>query len=108
MATWWANSLECESALSRIERRARFSPPRMQEARNRLRGLSESWNRVMPSEQILIRATQLLRTHPLPAADALQLAAGLEAADRHTYRMEFVCNDRNLSAAAIREGLTVV
>lgn len=108
MATWWATTLECESALSRLERQSRFSPRRLQEARDRLRRLSESWNRVMPSELILVRATRLLRTHSLRAADALQLAAGLEAAERHTYRLEFACNDNNLSAAAVREGLTVV
>ncbi len=43
-------------------------------------------------------------THPLRAADALQLGAAIVAADGDTASLEFVTLDRRLADAALREG----
>ena len=49
-----------------------------------------------------------LRTHPLRAADALQLAAALAAADHNPASLEIVCLDERLRDAARREGFSVL
>lgn len=74
----------------------------------RLQQLSDNWNEVMPSNRLRRTALRLLGSHPLRAADALQLAASLTAgADQDRYP-EFVTLDDRLALAARREGLTVV
>lgn len=77
-------------------------------AHARLRALGESWNEVQPQARVRSTAERLLRVHPLRAANALQLAAALEAIDRDRSPIPFVCLDQRLSDAASREGLTVV
>jgi hypothetical protein len=53
-------------------------------------------------------AERLLRTHPLRAADSLQLAAALIAADHDPSNLEIVCLDARLTSAARREGFAVL
>jgi hypothetical protein len=50
----------------------------------------------------------MLRVHDLRAADALQLAAGVAAAEGRPATLAFVCLDERLAAAAEREGFGVV
>jgi predicted nucleic acid-binding protein len=50
----------------------------------------------------------LLRVHPLRAADALQLAAAIIAADSEPRSLAFVTLDDRLARAAEREGFPVV
>jgi hypothetical protein len=49
-------------------------------------------------------AERLLKVHPLRAADSLQLAAAILAADHEPDRLELVCLDEKLGQAAIKEG----
>ena len=104
---WWGTYVECESALCRLEREGGAGSDRVWEARDRLDGFARAWYEVAPVEQVRRRATSLLRVHPLRAADALQLAAGLYAAEKHPALGGFVCNDKRLRTAARREGLMV-
>jgi predicted nucleic acid-binding protein len=53
-------------------------------------------------------ATRLLRVHPLRAADALQLAAAIIAAEDDPRSLPFVTLDDRLALAAEREGFPVV
>jgi len=53
-------------------------------------------------------AERLLRTHPLRAADSLQLASALVAADHDPTTLEVVCLDARLATAARREGFKVI
>jgi hypothetical protein len=46
--------------------------------------------------------------HPLPAADSVQLAAAVVAAEMRPTALEFVTADRRLADAARKEGFTVV
>jgi hypothetical protein len=46
--------------------------------------------------------------HPLRAADSLQLAAAIIAAEREPTTLEFVSLDDRLGEAASREGFRVV
>ena len=105
--TWWAAHVECESALCRLERRNDMEPVEVWNARDRLTEYSFSWRAVMPSTAICRKAVGLLRSHPLKAADALQLAAALHVNAAEQVLDGFVCNDKRLTAAARREGLWV-
>jgi hypothetical protein len=62
----------------------------------------------VPSESVRRTAERLLRTHPLRAADSLQLAAALIASDHDPRSLELVCMDERLKSAARREGFTVL
>jgi hypothetical protein len=53
-------------------------------------------------------AQRLLRVHPLRAADSLQLAAAIVAAEGDPATLEFVGLDDRLNDAAAREGFRVV
>ena len=61
-----------------------------------------------PSQRVGQAAQRLLRVHPLRAADALQLAAAVVAADGEPGSMPFVTLDDRLALAAQREGFPVV
>ena len=72
------------------------------------RKLADSWHEVAPSESLRRTAERLLRVHPLRAADSLQLAAALIAANQEAQSLEFVCLDAMLAGAAQREGFTIL
>jgi hypothetical protein len=50
----------------------------------------------------------LLRIHPLRSADALQLAAALEASENEPRTLPFVTLDERLARSAVREGFPIV
>ena len=77
------------------------------DASDALRELQADWTEIPPSARLRELARRLLRTHPLRAADALQLAAALIAAEEEPETLGFVCLDERLTHAAQREGFTV-
>jgi predicted nucleic acid-binding protein len=105
---WWATGVECVSALARVEREGGLSPSVMASAVERLEALELSWAEVQPTDQLRERAVRLLRVHALRAADALQLAAGLVAAEGHPASLTIVSLDDRLTIVAEREGLRVI
>jgi len=62
----------------------------------------------VPSDAVRRTAERLLRVHPLRAADSMQLAAALIAAEHNPSDLDIVCLDKKLSDAARREGFTVL
>lgn len=104
---WWGTRVECESAIARLERERLLKPRSAAAARGRLDRFAATWQEVQPSELLRERALRLLRVHELRAADALQLAAGIAAAEGWPTTLAFVCLDDRLSAAAEREGFPV-
>lgn len=108
IVTWWGSRIECASALNRLEREGRFEGRGFDRSMDRLGLLAEAWIQIEPLEQVRKRAMRLLRLHPLRAADALQLAAALAAADEDPQRLDLVSSDDRLSRAAHREGFTVL
>ena len=72
-----------------------------------LRALALSWDEILPSEAVRGIAQRLLRVHALRAADSLQLAAALVAAERDPASLPLVSLDQRLGEAATREGFTV-
>jgi hypothetical protein len=107
MCVWWATETECVSALSRLEREDALTAGATLDALRRLDVLADSWNEVQPVVALRGTARRLLRVHTLRAADALQLAAAVVAAEGVPASLDIVTLDGRLAAAARREGFTV-
>jgi len=103
MVVWWGTPVECASAIARHERDGDFSLAQATEALSRLRTYGRSWSEVVASEAVRATALRLLRTHRLRAADSLQLAAAIVAAEGDPSSMPFVSLDERLLDAASRE-----
>ncbi|MHB8476622.1 MAG: type II toxin-antitoxin system VapC family toxin [Steroidobacteraceae bacterium] len=108
MLAWWGTPVEIASALARREREGLLTADEVTTALTTVHALAESWHEIVPSDAIRRTAERLLRAHPLRAADSLQLAAALIAADHDPLSLEFVCLDVRLARAAQREGFVVV
>ena len=108
MLVWWASPVECTSALARLEREGTVPKEIFGDAFARLTELSSLWVEVQPSESVRRTASRLLRTHPLRAADALQLSGAIIASQHQPATLEFVCLDARLVQAARREGFPVL
>lgn len=102
--TWWGSDIECVSAIARLERLDQLGAPETKEALERLRRLAESWHLIDATESVKELSKRLLRVHDLRAADSLQLAAAVTAAEQRPVSLEFVCRDQRLALAAEREG----
>ena len=108
VVTWWGSTVECVSALARLERDGALDRADMTAALRRMRAASASWTEVPATEPVREQATRLLRLHPLRAADALQLAAAIVASDFQPASLEIVTLDARQAAAAEREGFRVL
>ena len=104
VVAWWGTDVECASAVTRLERLGKLEPADTTEALRRLTRLAAGWHVVEPGEPVKETARRLLRVHDLRAADSLQLAAAITAAEHRPGTLEFVCRDQRLSLAAEREG----
>ena len=104
VAAWWGTPVECLSALMRLVREGQLAADGARDAERRLQELRNAWDEVLPGEACRRTAERMLRVHPLRAADALQLAAALIAADHDPSRLEVVCLDSRLREAAGKEG----
>jgi predicted nucleic acid-binding protein len=107
MCVWWATEVECVSALARLEREGALGDTAVTGALECLDLLAESWNEVQPVAMVRGTARRLVRVHTLRAADALQLAAAVIAAEGQPASLEIVTLDEQLASAARREGFTV-
>jgi predicted nucleic acid-binding protein len=108
MAVWWGTPTECWSALARLEREGRLSDPSAGQAAESLRKLLTRAHEVLPSPAVRATAKRLLFSHPLRAADALQLAAAVVLAGADVEELEFVTLDEALAVSARREGFRVL
>ena len=107
MCVWWGSEIECVSALARLEREDALAEAEMMTALERLDSLAQAWNEVQPVVAVRVAARRLLRVHPLRAADALQLAAAVVAAEGAPASLALVTLDERLASAARREGFAV-
>ena len=107
VAVWWATPVECASAIARLERDRSLSASAATESFQRLDALAPGWIEVTPGDELRETARRLLRVHPLRAADALQLAAAVVAAERRPRTLVLVTLDERLKAAALKEGFDV-
>ena len=105
VVVWWGTPVECASAIARLEREGALSTAA--ESFARLDALAPSWMQIDPSDEIRESARRLLRVHALRAADALQLAAAVIAAERRPSTLAFVTCDGRLQEAAAKEGFLI-
>ena len=108
LVVWWGTSVECASALARLERDGALETRGLTQALQQLQALQSAWNEVQPLDTVRAAAQRLLRLHTLRAPDALQLGAALVVADHRPQSWEFVCLDTRLAAVAEREGFGIV
>jgi predicted nucleic acid-binding protein len=108
MLVWWGTVVECVSAISRREREGAFDLGAAVWALDRLDALACRWNEIQPTGHVRDFARRLLRVHALRATDALQLAAAQVVAQGAMGEVPFVCLDKQLAAAAAREGFRVL
>jgi predicted nucleic acid-binding protein len=107
LVVWWGAPLECRSAFARLKREALLTSSDEGELIELLEELSSSWVEILASENVRKIASRLLMTHPLRAADSLQLAAALIWSGTPVEKNEFVCLDSRLRKAAHNEGFVV-
>lgn len=105
---WWGTPVEIAAAIARRERENALTAKEVEATLAVARHLADSWHEMVPSTALRRTAERLLRVHPVRAADSLQLAAALVAADHDPATLEIVCLDERLTAAARREGFAVV
>lgn len=108
LAVWWGTPVECESAIQRRLREGAISEAEARLAKERLADLSPAWHEVSPVVAVRTLSRRLLRTHPLRAAEALQLAAALTLTEAGLSTLSFACADLRLATATEAEGLRVV
>lgn len=107
IVTWWGTPVECVSALARKLREQTLPPAGFAAALQFLEELQKNWIEIQPSPSLRQAALKLLRTYPLRAADALQLAAAVVAADFDPAGRRFLSEDERLKSAAAGEGFAV-
>ena len=108
MVTWWGTAVEVMSAIARRQREGQLDAAGADEAIGRVRGYRGAWTEIEPSERLRETSIRLVRTHPLRAADALQLAAAIAASGDRPADLPFVTLDARLALAASKEGFPVV
>ena len=108
VAVAWHSEVECGSAIARLERTGTLTTDRVDECYRRLDALHSEWIPTQPTDAIRTSAVRLLRVHDLRAADALQLASAIAAAEGHPPPLEFVSLDDRLNGVARREGFPLV
>jgi uncharacterized protein len=105
---WWGTQVEIASALARREREQALTPQQVAAALDTAQQFAADWNEILPTDAVRRVAERMLRIHPLRAADSLQLAAAVIAANHDPRTLEFVCLDTRLTDAARREGFIVL
>jgi uncharacterized protein len=104
LVIWWGTPVECWSAVSRLRREGGLRPEEAVRAQRVLDRLAKGADQMQPTEPLRAYALRLVATHPLRAADALQLAAALVWCQGLAAGTGFVCLDERLRAAAAIEG----
>jgi len=104
MVVWWGTETECLSALARREREGGLDRRAVSHAEESLSKILGAAHEVQPNTELRRMARRLLMTHPLRAADALQLASALFFGGSQISELPLITLDKNLSVAAAKEG----
>jgi predicted nucleic acid-binding protein len=105
---WSLTRVELLSAIARREREEPAAARALLRARQRAITAWEEWSEVVALEPVRRQAERLVSTHPLRAADALQLGAALVATDLDPAGLPLVTFDERLALAALKEGFSVL
>ena len=105
---WILTRVELLSALARRRRAEPRATRVLRAARLEVIETSATWSEVTAVDVVRRHAERIVETHPLRAADALQVGAALVAADGHPETLEFVTLDERLADAARAEGFRIL
>lgn len=108
IVTWALSIVEIAGAVERRARERLIVPADRRAALRAFDDLAAAWDEVADLLPVRNRAKSLLARYPLRAADAIQLAAGLMAAENDPASLPFACLDRGLAQAAELEGFPVL
>lgn len=108
VVVWTLTRVELLSALARRRRREPAAARRLSAARREILDAWERWSEVTAVEVVRRHAERLVESHPLRAADALQIGAALVVAEDAPHALPFLTLDRNQAVAAEREGFHVL
>jgi predicted nucleic acid-binding protein len=108
IVVWVLTPVEVTSALSRRLRENTLQTIEFSKAKEQLAALEKAWSEVISVDRVRERARRLLETHPLRAADSLQLAAALVTSEENPQGFPFVTLDRRLGGCARKEGFHVL
>jgi predicted nucleic acid-binding protein len=108
VAVWMLARVELLSALARRRRAQPSAAVRLRQARREALAAWERWSEVIAVDLVQRHAERLVETHPLRAADALQIGAALVVAGADPSTLEFVTLDDGQAQAAEHEGLRIL
>ncbi len=108
IVTWGVSAVEIASAIERRTREGELTARERTTARTALGELAAAWTEISALSPVRERALRLVATHPLRAADAMQLGAALVGVTDRPNGHAFVCTDIRLRDAAAREGFLVL
>ena len=108
IVVWWGTETECLSALARREREGGLDRTAVSLAEENLAKILSRSYEVQPTTEVRRIARRLLMTHPLRAADALQLASALFFSGIQAPELPFVTLDKNLASSAGKEGFSLI
>jgi len=105
---WVMSRVEIASAIARCRREKPSLASEFDHALRDIVKASKEWLAITDVFAVRDRAERIVRSHPLRAADALQLGAAIVAAEEEPASLEFVTLDRRLADAAAREGFQIL
>jgi uncharacterized protein len=108
VVVWTLTRVELLSALARRRREEPQSARRLLSARREILTAWDRWSEVTAVERVRRYAERVVESHAIKAADALQIAAALVAAEDNPASLDFVTLDSNQAVAAEREGFRVL
>ena len=108
VVVWSLTRVELLSALARRQREDAGAARRLASARRRVLAEWPQWTEVTALDVVRKHAERLVQVHSLRAADAVQLAAAMVAADHDPASLTIVTLDQRQAEAAEREGFAVL
>ncbi len=108
VVVWTLTRVELLSALARRRRNEPGAARFLLAARREILVAWQHWSEVTAVEIVRRYAERIVETHPVRAADALQIGAALVAAEDDPAALDFVTLDQQQAAAAEREGFHVL
>jgi len=108
IVVWSLTRVELLSALARRRRVEPRAAPHLRAARHEVLEAWERWTEVTAVDLVRHHAERLVETHPITAADALQIGAALVASEGRPEDLDLVTLDRQQARAAEREGFRIL
>jgi predicted nucleic acid-binding protein len=108
VVVWALTRIELLSAFARRRREDPKRARQLSAARRELLATWDLWTEVVALDVVRRHAERVIETHPLRAADALQLAAAIVSADEQPAGLQFVTFDERLADAAEKEGFDIL